>query len=166
MERRLNGTPRAARTLHNPHPRGGHMTLSAADFKHGDSEFGIFYPTGYVLSVFPDAASADRAVTALLDGGFKADDLVIATGQDVLDYSREMRSNPGLVSRFEQLVASLYGDEGPLADVLVGLAERGHKFVAVPAPDDTVTTRVSEALRPYAPVVLRKFDSLSYTDFQ
>ena len=66
------------------------MTLSAADFKHGDSEFGIFYPTGYVLSVFPDVADADRAVT----------------------------------------------------------------------------TRVSEALRPFAPVVLRKFDSLSYTDFR
>lgn len=142
------------------------MTLSAADFKHGDSEFGIFYPTGYMLSVFPDAADADRAVTTLLDGGFKADDLVIASGQDVLAYSREMRADPGLVSRFEQLVSSLYGDEGSLAGELVGLAEQGHTFVAVHAPDDAVTTRVSEALRPFAPVVLRKFDSLSYTDFQ
>ena len=141
------------------------MTLSSADFKHGDAEFGIFYPTGYVLSVFSDAADADRAVTALLDAGFTNDDLVVASGPDVLAYAQAMRANRGLFSRFEQLVSSLYGDESSLADELVRLAEQGDTFVAIHAPDVAATARVSEAVRPFAPVVLRKFDSLSYTDF-
>jgi hypothetical protein len=140
------------------------MTLRAADFKHGDSEFGIFYPTGYVLSVFADSAQADQAVSALRAAGFETDDLVVANGAEVLEYSREMRANRGLFSRFEHFVSSLYGDEGTLADELVQLAERGHKFVAVHAPDGAATARVSEVMGPFAPVVSRKFDSLSYTD--
>ena len=140
------------------------MALSSADFKHGDTEFGIFYPTGYVLSVFPDAAQGDQAVAALLAAGFRTDDLVVATGAEVLAYSRELRAHPGLFSRFERFVASHHGGEPALADELVGLAERGHTFVAIHAPDHAATTRVSEAVRALAPVVLRKYDRLTYAD--
>ncbi|HEU4586754.1 MAG TPA: hypothetical protein VFR95_13455 [Gemmatimonadaceae bacterium] len=142
------------------------MRLSATDFKHGDNEFGIFYPTGYVLSVFADSANADQAVGALRAAGFETDDLVVAQAAEVLDYSREMRANQGLFSRFEHFVSSLYGDEGSLADELVGFAEQGHTFVAVHAPDDAATARVSEALRPFEMIVSRKFDPFSYTDFR
>jgi hypothetical protein len=142
------------------------MRLSAADFKHGDNEFGIFYPTGYVLSVFADSANADQAVSALRAAGFETDDLVIAKADEVLEYSREMRANRGLFSRFEHFISGLYADEGSLADELVGLAEQGHTFVAVHAPDDAATARVSDALRPFEMVVSRKFDPLSYTDFR
>jgi hypothetical protein len=141
------------------------MAVHAADFKGGDTEFGIFYPTGYVLSVFPDVAHADRAVAALLAAGFATPDLVVATGAEVLVYAGELRSNPGLFSRFERFAAGLYGGEATLAEELVGLAERGHAFVAIHAPDDTATTRAAEAVHAFAPVVLRKYDRLSYTDF-
>jgi hypothetical protein len=140
------------------------MTLRSADFKHGDTEFGIFYPTGYVLSVFPDAAHADRAVAALLAAGFATDDLVVATGAEVLVYSGELRSNRGLFSRFERFVAGLVADEAPLADELVGLAKQGHTFVAIHAPDDAATIRAAEAVHAFAPVVLRKFDRMTYSD--
>jgi hypothetical protein len=142
------------------------MTLRAADFKHGDTEFGIFYPTGYVLAVFPDAAQADRAVAALRARGFTTGDLVVATGAEVLAYSREMRADPGLVSRFERFLADLFGGEATLADELVTLAERGHAFVAIHAPDEAATTRAAEAVRALAPVVLRKFDALTFTDLR
>ena len=141
------------------------MAVHSADFKGGDTEFGIFYPTGYVLSVFPDSAAADRAVAALLAAGFARDDLVIATGAEVLVYAGELRSNRGLFSRFERFVAGLYGGEATLAEELVGLAERGHAFVAIHAPNDAATTRAAEAVHAFAPVVLRKYDRLSYTDF-
>jgi hypothetical protein len=77
------------------------MALRAADFTRGDTEFGIFYPTGYVLAVFPDATRADHAVAAPRATGFTAGVLVVATGVVVLAYSRELRADPGLVSRFE-----------------------------------------------------------------
>jgi hypothetical protein len=142
------------------------MALSSADFKHGDTEFGIFYPTGHVLAVFADPADADRAVGALLAAGFATRDLVVATGAEVLAYSRQLRADPGLLSRFERLVADLFGGEATLADELVTLAERGHAFVAVHAPDGTATARAAEAARAHAPVVLRKFDALTFTDLQ
>ena len=140
------------------------MALRTADFKHGDTEFGIFYPTGYVLAVFSDETGADRAVAALRAAGFATDDLVVATGADVLAYSRELRADPGLVSRFERLVARLFGEEASLADNLVALAEGGHAFVAIHTPDAAATTRAGDAVRPLAPVVLRKFDALTFTD--
>jgi len=140
------------------------MALHAAAFRSGDTEFGIFYPRDHVLSVFPDAARADRAVAALLAAGFATPDLVIATGPEVLEYSREMRAHPGLLSRFERFVSGLYGGEATLADELVGLAEQGHVFVAAYAPDDAATTRAAEAVRALSPVVLRKFDALTFTD--
>jgi hypothetical protein len=142
------------------------MPVHAADFKGGDTEFGIFYPTGYVLSVFPDVAHADRAVAALRAAGFAAHDLVVATGPEVLVYSSELRGDPGLCSRFQRFIAGLLGDEATLADELVKLAERGHTFVAVHAPDPAATTRAAEAVRTLAPAVLRKFDSLTFTDLQ
>ena len=142
------------------------MKLTSADFKDGDTEFGIFYPTGYVLSVFPDAAHADRAIAALRDAGFMDDDLVIASGTDVLAYSRELRGDPGLRVRFERFVSRLYGDEAEAADDLVRLAGDGHTFVAIHAPDDGATARVSAAVQTLSPVVLRKYDALSYTDLE
>jgi len=142
------------------------MAVHAADFKGGDTMFGIFYPTGYVLSVFPDVADADRAVAALRTAAVAPPDLVVATGAEVVAYSREMREHPGLLARFEHFVAGLYGGEADLADELVGLAERGHVFVAAYAPDDAATARVAEAVHPFAPVVLRKFDPLTFTDLQ
>ena len=142
------------------------MAVHAADFKGGDTSFGIFYPTGYVLSVFPDKGQADRAVTALVAAGFANDDLVVATGAEVLVYSGELRGDLGLFSRFERFVAGLFGDEATLADELVGLAERGHAFVAIHAPDDAATKRAAEAVREFEPVVLRKFDPMTYTDLQ
>jgi len=141
------------------------MALTSASFRHGDTEFGIFYPTGYVLSVYSDAVRADGAIAALRAAGFMADDLVVASGADVLAYSREMRANRGLFSRFEHFVAGLYGDEAELADEREERPRVVHTFVAVHAPTEAATTRVSEAVHPFAPVVLRKFDSLSYTDF-
>lgn len=128
--------------------------------------FGIFYPTGYVLSVFPDASHADQALAALRAAAFTPSDLVVATGPEVLEYSREMRAHPGLRARFEHFVAGLYGGEGDLADELVKLAERGHVFVAAYAPDEAATARAAEAARSFAPVVLRKFDPLTFTDLR
>jgi len=142
------------------------MAVHAADFKGGDTEFGIFYPTGYVLSVFSDADRADGAVAALLAAGFATHDLVIASGAEVIAYSQEMRTDPGLFSRFQRFVASLFGEEAALADDLVGLAGAGHTFVAVRAPDDGATTRAAAAVHPFAPVVLRKFDRFTFTDLR
>lgn len=124
------------------------------------------YPTGYVLSVFPDVAHADRAVAALLAAGFAPDDLVVATGAEVLVYSGELRADPGLCTRFERFVARIFGDEASLADELVGLAELGHTFVAIHAPDEAATRRAAEAVHAFAPVVLRKFDPLTFTELR
>jgi hypothetical protein len=140
------------------------MALTAASFKGGATEFGIFYPKGYVLAVFPDAAQADRAAAALVAQGFAASDVLVSTGAEVRAFSRELRANPGLLSRFERFVANLLGGEANLADELVDLAEREHVFLAVYAPDDAATARAAKAMRGLAPVVHRKFDTLTFTD--
>jgi hypothetical protein len=142
------------------------MSPTADFFKRGETSFGIFYPTGYALSVFRDDAGADQAAAVLRNAGFPTTDVLVASGAEVLAHSRELRAAPGLLTRFERFVADLYGGEASLADELLGLAEGGHAFVAAYAPHAVATSRAAEAVRSFGPVMHRKFDPFTYTDLR
>jgi hypothetical protein len=142
------------------------MTLSSKSFKAGESSFGIFYPTGYVLSVFQDGAQADEAVAALARAGFSSDDIVPGSGSDMLALSQELHAMHGLLIAFERFLSQRLGDESNAEDELVVLAGAGSAFLAVYAPDDAATARVVDATKTLDPVVLRKFDRLTYTDLR
>jgi hypothetical protein len=142
------------------------MTLNSKSFKGGEASFGIFYPTGYVLSVFQDGAQADEAVAALGRAGFTSDDIVPGSGSDMLALSQELRAMHGLLIAFERFLSQRLGDEANAEDELVVLAGAGNAFLAVYAPDDAATARVVNCTRGLEPVVLRKFDRLTYTDLR
>ena len=140
------------------------MSVDPKFFKEGETSFGIFYPEGYLLSAFPDAATAARAVDALRGAGVAPNDVSVASGAEVLERHEAFTADRGLVDRFRQFVSHLYGDEADMLDGLLGLARRGHTFVLAYAPHDADTTRAADAVRPLGPVVLRKYDALTVTD--
>jgi hypothetical protein len=140
------------------------MKFHSASFKGGATSFGIFYPTGYVLSVFRRPADADLAVAALRAAGFADDDVVVSSGAEVVEYSHELRADSRLRIRFERFVSQRYGDEAIEEDDLVELAEEGSAFIATYCPDDAATSRAAETARAFAPLVHRKFDGLTHTD--
>jgi hypothetical protein len=140
------------------------MTLNSKSFKGGQASFGIFYPKGYVLSVFENDAAAYEAAEALRRAGFTGDDLVPASGTDVLEFSHELRALHGLLIAFERFLSERLGDEANAANEIVDLADAGNAFLAVYAPDAAATARVAECTRAFQPVVMRKFDRFTYTD--
>jgi hypothetical protein len=141
------------------------MAIDSKFFKRGDTSFGIFYPHEYVLSVYPDGETAARAADALRDAGFAVDDLLVASGADVLEHYAALRESPGAVARVKRFVSGLYTDEADLAGELLRLARSGHAFVAVHAPEDELTERAVGAVRGLGPVVLRRYDKLTVTEF-
>jgi hypothetical protein len=142
------------------------MTLNSKSFKGGQASFGIFYPTGYVLSVFQNDANADKAAAALGRAGFTPDDMVPASGMDMLAFSNELRAVHGLFIAFERFLSERLGDEANAANELVDLADSGNAFLAVYAPDNATTARVADCARAFEPVVMRKFDRFTYTDLR
>jgi hypothetical protein len=140
------------------------MKFHSASFKGGATCFGVFYPTGYVLSVFQSPADAEQAVVALHAAGFADDDMLVASGAELVEYSHELRGDSRLFVRLERFLSQHYGDESGEEDDLVELAEQGSAFIAIYAPDDIATTRAAETARAFAPVVHRKFDGLTHTD--
>ena len=142
------------------------MTLNGKSFKGGDTSFGIFYPTGYVLTVFRNGLDADRAVAELSRAGFTSDDMVPASGPDVLEFARELQAFHGRFNALERFISERLGDEAYAASEIVALADAGSSFVAVYAPDDATAIRVAATARAFEPVVIRKFDRFTFTDLR
>jgi hypothetical protein len=141
------------------------MAIDSKRFKRGDTSFGIFYPNGYVLSVYLDDETAARAADALRDAGFATDDVLMSSGAEVVEHYAELRESPRARDRFKRFVSGLYTDELEVAGELLRLARDGQAFVAVFAPDDQLAERAAGAVRSLQPVVLRRYDKLAVTDF-
>lgn len=137
---------------------------SLSSFKGGETSFGIFYPKGYLLSVYADVTAAERAAADLRAAGFAADDVLVASGEEVLARHREFNADVGLVGHFKQFVSRHFGDEGGMLDALIALAERGHAFVLAYAPGEAATARAADAVRGLRPVLLRKYDAFTTAD--
>jgi hypothetical protein len=142
------------------------VTLNAKSFKSGESSFGIFYPTGYVLSVFQTDLNAQRAAAALSRAGFTAEDLVSASAMEVLELAHELRAVHGRFVAFERFLSERLGDEANAANEIVELADAGNSFLAVYAPDGATTARAADCTREFRPVVMRKFDRFTFTDLR
>lgn len=100
---------------------------------------GVFYPTGYAVILFPEAALADEAVQALEAAGF-ADDAVMPLPPATI--LREI----GKVDGDSDLGLPSVGTEGHTVEKYVALARSGHHGVMVHAPSDDDTLRLKAAL--------------------
>lgn len=140
------------------------MAVDPNFFKEGETEFSIFYPKGYVLSVFADRAVADQAAAALRAAGVADDDVRVTTGAEVVARHSTYQDDRTLMDCVRQFFSGLYGDESSMLDDLVARAEQGQVFVLAYAPDDAATSRAAAAERVFGPVILRKYGALAVTD--
>ena len=139
-------------------------TEGIAPLKDGEMSFGSFFPKNYVMAVFRSDAEADKAGEAITAAGFAADDIIVASGADVVEHDAELRSQKGLMAKLGEKWSRLYTDEAADADALVKLASQGAAFVLVYAPEEAETTRATEVLRPFNPPIFRKYDSMKVTE--
>ena len=72
------------------------MSRLSTFFRNSDTEFGIFYPRHYLLAVFPNLADADGAKQELNHAGRMDDDMISASGDEVVHFAEDHLLNDGL----------------------------------------------------------------------
>ncbi len=117
------------------------------------TSFGVFSPTGYVVMAFPDDQSAERARAALIAGGFKENEVMRFTKDDVIaegEKSREQILNPVQIG---QDVAKL--------EEYMELANAGSGFLVVHAPEHDRSRLAVAIVRPFGLKFAEKYNRLT-----
>jgi hypothetical protein len=140
------------------------ITTSDAPLKDGSTSFGSFYPKNYVLSVFKTLNDATKAGDALRAGGFAEDHVIVASGEDIAAYEFAAKSQQGVFAKIGEKLSQLYTDEATDSKALVAFARDGAAFTLAYAPDDAITERAANILRPLHPPIMRKYDALKITE--
>lgn len=114
--------------------------------------YGVFKPVGHVIVAFPDDEASQGALAELLGSGFVADDIVVYTPQ-------QMKAQADVDIEQAGVLAGI-GQELNLVKAHRDLAERGHFFLVVHAPDDAQSEQVAEIARRHHAARAQKYGRL------
>lgn len=110
---------------------------------HLDSQMktmrGVFYPTGWMVLMFPGEQQARDAAKLLADDGFAEDAVLLVTPED---FRREIVGATG----DDDMLPSA-GTEGDTVRRFSELAQQGHHGLMIHAPHQAESDRVMEVLR-------------------
>ena len=121
-----------------------------ARFPHS---FGVFSPTGYVLMVFTNDASAEKARQSLLEHGFKDSDVTHYGKDEVLaefERSEEHAADPVQI-----------GQDVEKVDRYLEFAQQGAGFLVVHAPEHDLSKRAVNLARPFGLEFAEKYNRLT-----
>ena len=105
------------------------MMSALTEFFHGsDTRLGVFYPTHYLVAVFPNPQLAAQAVSKLRNAGFSQSEAIATDGSAVIELDKE---ETGLASYVMQSISRLIGTEQMFTDHDLDHARHGAGFVAV-----------------------------------
>jgi len=108
-----------------------------ANFFHGsETQFGIFYPKGYLVAVFPDLPAAENAEKQVRNSGVPQSEVIAVSGQDVVDWSEENLVKKGLWATMMRELSRLFATEEIYNRNDLEHAKRGAAFLAVHCPTD------------------------------
>ena len=96
--------------------------------------YGVFKPVGHVLASFPTERDARSAVDALEQAGFA--DVAFYPAEEVRERAERDIANAGVLASI--------GQELNLIKQQRALAEEGHPFVSVRAPEDESARRAAD----------------------
>ena len=128
------------------------------DFFHGDdTQFGIFYPNDHIVAAFPGIAEADHAIKELRNSGLAEEDMIAATGDEVVKFTEDHWINDGLWGQMMESLSRLIGTEAVYADKDLAAARNGVAFIAVHCPTDKGKIDAWSVLAPQHPLVARYY---------
>jgi hypothetical protein len=107
---------------------------------NGDTDFGIFYPHGYIVAAFHSQEDAQRVQDDLFRGGYEAADCIVVPGSDVATAAtRNLSTHRGWLSRL--------GKSDEAVRLHLDAANGGATFLRIFAPNDTDAERVMNVIR-------------------
>jgi hypothetical protein len=120
---------------------------------------GDFYPTGYVVVMFPDAQQAQQAVHELVSGSYDDKAIMLLPPETIL---REI----GRVDGDLDVGLPSVGTEGATAQKYVQLAREGHFGLMVYAASDKETEEVMKVVRSLRFSYAQKYHMLAMEDLE
>jgi hypothetical protein len=104
------------------------------------TDFGIFYPIGYLVVAFPKQEDALQVQRDLMAGGYDPADCEFYTSEEVADAAqRNLADNKGFLARLG------WSDEAVKAHLEA--AKQGSAFLLIYAPGDTEAARAMNVIR-------------------
>ncbi|BBA35080.1 uncharacterized protein sS8_3137 [Methylocaldum marinum] len=104
------------------------------------TEFGIFYPLGYLVVALPKEEDARQVQRDLMTGGYDEADCQLFTCEEVVAAARRnLAENTGFLARLG------WADEAVKAHL--DAARQGSAFLLIYAPGDTETARALNVIR-------------------
>ena len=117
---------------------------------NSQTAYGVFKPVGHVLASFPTERDARSAVEALKTAGFP--NVAFYPAAEVLERAESDIRNSGVLANI--------GQELNLVKQQRDLAEQGHPFVSVLAPQDEAARRAADIISRYNADRAQKFGRL------
>lgn len=122
------------------------------------SDFGAFYPTGYILIAFERQEDAEQVCQALRDSGYDEQDCTIHEAEQVAEAARGNIDNTGFMARLGKSVAAVKKH--------LKVAQEGATFVLVYAPSDDDAERVMDAVGDKPVVLAHRYHHLVIEDLR
>ncbi len=126
-------------------------------FKGHDTKFGIFYPTDYLVAIFHDQATAERAEHALGFANFPDSEVIAVPGPEVVRFYEEHLEDTGLLQLLMQQLSRFFATEEVYLDHDVALARKGAAFLAVYTPTMERMQQAWAAIQPLHPIAARRY---------
>jgi len=120
---------------------------------------GVFYPTGYIFLMLPDAQTAEQAGQALEKAGFQSEEIMLLKPEEVL---REI----GKIDGDSAVMLPSVGTEGATVGKYVDFARQGHHALMFKASSDDDTERAMGAVRPLPFSYAQKYHMLAIEDLE
>jgi hypothetical protein len=134
------------------------MSVQASFFKESHTSLGIFYPMHYIVAVFDTLAAAHRAEKQLRNGNFSADAVMVATGEEFIDF--EVRET-GVAGTIMQSISRFFKTEQLSTDRDLALAERYAAFLFVHCPADASKDEAWKIIQEEKPLAAHYYDRVS-----
>lgn len=155
--------PQIRQHEHHPHPRAHKPTPTGAPsnlrnfFNVSDTSFGVFYPKKFIVAILPSFESAKGAEGALRDAGFTPDEVLAATGVEMLRFFEDLRVRAGLWGGLMEALSLALGTEATFVVQDAAEARAGAAFLAVYDPRDAETEHICKLVAPWRPISMRRY---------
>jgi hypothetical protein len=130
-------------------------------FFHGsDTHFGVFFPKDCLLAILPNMADAEHAVQHLRMSGYEEEDMVSASGPDLLRFAEGHAAENGLFGMLMTKLSRGLGTEALYMDQDLVEAQKGAALVAVHCPTETSKVHTWNLLAGFNPLAARYYGLL------
>ncbi|MGH8503752.1 MAG: hypothetical protein ACREVE_15065 [Gammaproteobacteria bacterium] len=120
------------------------------------TDFGAFYPTGYIVAAFEKYEDAQQTCQDLRTGGYEERDCALHTAEEVAESARRNLENSGLMARLGKSVAAIRKH--------LEAAQQGATFLLIYAPDDFDAERVMNVIRRRPCVLAHRYHRFAIED--